>query len=53
MESIDAWITPAILVAGLGFIWKKLEVLRDDITDLRERMAKIEGLFEGFTKREA
>ncbi len=24
-----------------------------DIADLRERMARLEGLFEGFTKREA
>ena len=27
--------------------------VHDDIADLRERMARLEGLFEGFTKREA
>lgn len=59
MESIEVWITPAILIAGLGFIWKKLEGLDGDIRDVRkdlatltERMARLEGLFEGFTKRE-
>ena len=27
--------------------------VQGDIADLRERMARLEGLFEGFTKREA
>ena len=26
--------------------------MRGDIADIRERMARLEGLFEGFTKRE-
>ena len=30
-----------------------LTEVRKDITDLRERMAQLEGLFESFTKREA
>ena len=30
----------------------RTEIL-DDIAGLRERMARLEGLFEGFTKREA
>ena len=36
-------------VAGLAFLWG----LHRDVTDLRERMARIEGLFEGFTRRES
>ena len=35
-------------VAGLAFLWG----LHRDVADLRERMARIEGLFEGFTRRE-
>ena len=27
--------------------------MRRDIADLRERMARLEGLFEGFTRRES
>jgi len=32
----------------------KLEIhyVRDDVADLRERMARLEGLFEGFTRGE-
>ena len=30
-----------------------LRELRQDVASLRERMSRIEGLFEGFTKREA
>ena len=26
--------------------------LQEDVADLRERMARLEGLFEGFTRRE-
>ncbi len=33
--------------AALGFLWS----LSRDVGDLRERMARIEGLFEGFTRR--
>ena len=53
-----------LIVAMLGWIVLdlrsfKTQVHRDfsevrgDIADLRERMARLEGLFEGFTKREA
>ena len=45
MKSVDVRITPAVLIAGLGFFWKRFK-------ELREYMAKSEGLFEGFTKRE-
>ena len=34
--------------AALGFLWS----LSRDIGDLRERMARLEGLFEGFTRRQ-
>ena len=42
--------TIVILVAAaaiLGFLWN----LHRDVADLRERMARLEGLFEGFTRR--
>ena len=35
-------------IAGLAFLWG----LHRDVADLRERMARIEGLFEGFMRRE-
>lgn len=44
----------AIVIVGLsnatalGFLWS----LSRDVGDLRERMARLEGLFEGFTRRE-
>ena len=34
--------------AALGFLWS----LSRDVGDLRGRMARLEGLFEGFTRRE-
>ena len=34
--------------AALGFLWS----LSRDVGDLRERMARLEGLFEGFIRRE-
>jgi len=51
MPGIEVWITPAILVAGVAFLWRQIEGLRKDMGDLRERMARLEGLFEGFTGR--
>ena len=41
------WITLGGIVAILAFLWN----LHRDVSDLRERMARLEGLFEGFTKR--
>ena len=35
-------------VAGLAFLWG----LHRDVADLRGRMARLEGLFEGFTRRD-
>ncbi len=46
-EVATDWITLAGVVGILAFLWK----LSGDIGDLRERMARLEGLFEGFTGR--
>ena len=46
-----AVIGAAIALAGL--ILPGQWAMRRDIGDLRERMTRLEGLFEGFTKREA
>ena len=57
-------IVAAIVIAMLGWIVAEqrsfktqihadLSEIRNDIADLRERMARLEGLFEGFTKRES
>ena len=44
-----SWIEVVIVVATiLGSHW----VLHRNIASLRERMARIEGLFEGFTGRQ-
>ena len=46
----------SIIVPGQRSIHRDIAELRDrmtqDNTDLRERMARLEGLFEGFTSRE-
>ena len=47
---IVAIIGTGAMLAGL--IVPSLRELRRDVADLRERMARIEGLFEGFTRRE-
>lgn len=46
-----------VAIAGTGIgLWRVLEgtlrEIRRDFGDLRERMARIEGLFEGFTGRQ-
>lgn len=41
-----------IIVAILGWIVAEQRSLRHDVSDLRECMARLEGLFEGFTKSE-
>ena len=51
--------TVAIILAIVGTgiaLWRvlggSLREIRRDVGDLRERMARIEGLFEGFTGRQ-
>ncbi len=39
-------------VAIVGLILPGQNSMRRDIADLRERMARLEGLFEGFTGRQ-
>ena len=46
MENLNQWITPALLLGVLVFLWN----LHRDIAELRERMAKLEGLFKGFIR---
>lgn len=45
-NAIFDYATVVLGVAILGFLWN----LHQDVADLRERMARLEGLFEGFTK---
>ena len=47
-----AIIGAAIVLAGLNlYLARGLNEVRRDIADLRERMARLEGLFDGFVKR--
>lgn len=51
-------ITLLVAIIGTGFVlWRTIGAsiagVRRDVADLRERMARLEGLFEGFTRREA
>lgn len=43
----SGWWNFGGFIAVLAFLWS----LHRDIADLRERMARLEGLFEGFTGR--
>lgn len=49
MITVSDWITLGGIVAILVFLWNLQRDLHRDIADLRERMARLEGLFEGFT----
>ena len=40
-------VTIAGMIAIIGFLW----ILHRDMAGLRERMARLEGLFEGFVNR--
>lgn len=47
-------IIVSVVAVGIGLatlIVPSLRDLRRDVMDLRERMARIEGLFEGFARR--
>ncbi len=46
------WITMAGVIATIAFLWRLSGDMRKEIGDLRERMARLEGLFEGFAARE-
>lgn len=53
MEPSD-YVMLGVGVAILGFLWnlhRDIVGLRDGMADLRERMAKLEGLVEGFMRR--
>ena len=55
MSSDTIAIVVAIVGTGIvlaGLIVPSLRELRRDVADLRERMARLEGLFDGFTRRE-
>jgi len=43
-------INTALLLGVIVFLWRLSSELRRDIADLRERMAKLEGAMDGFTK---
>ena len=40
----------ALILTGLRGVRAELHEVRTDVGDLRDRMARLEGLFEGFTK---
>ena len=44
---------PGLIVPRLRDVRRDIAGLHRDVGDLRERMARIEGLFEGFTRRES
>ena len=43
----------AVILPSLHAMRRDIAGIHRDIADLRERMARIEGLFEGFTRRES
>ena len=56
-------VVAAVMIAMLGwliadqrslrsYVHSEISAVRDDIADLRERMARLEGLFEGHLNRE-
>lgn len=55
---VSGWLNLGGFVAVLAYLWNLQRSLHQDIAgihrdiaDLRERMARLEGLFEGFTGR--
>ena len=52
-QEMIAIIGAVIVLAGPNlYLARGLNEVRRDIADLRERMARLEGLFDGFKKRE-
>ena len=54
MEGNTIAIIVSVVAVGIGLatlILPALREMRRDIAGLRERMARLEGLFEGFTRR--
>lgn len=54
--SSETYILVAIFGTGIalaGLILPDLRSMKRDIADLRERMARLEGLFEGFIRRDS
>ncbi|MCY4184136.1 MAG: hypothetical protein OXC82_13810 [Rhodobacteraceae bacterium] len=52
MEITADILTLAAIVGIWAFLWKISGDMRKEIGELRERMARLEGLFEGFTNQE-
>ena len=55
MDASEIYLFVAIFGTGIalaGLILPDLRSMKRDIADLRERMAHLEGLFEGFTRRD-
>ena len=51
----DVYILLAIIGTGIflaGLILPDLRSIKRDVSELRERVARLEGLFEGFTRRD-
>ena len=40
-----------LILTGLRGVRAELHEVRTDVGDLRDRMARLEGLFEGFTRK--
>ena len=54
MDDSTIAIIVSVVAVGIGLatlIVPSLRDLRRDVADLRERMARLEGLFEGFARR--
>lgn len=43
----------ALILTTTARLGQRIDRIERDVADLRERMARLEGLFEGFTRREA
>ena len=55
MDGSTIAIIVSVVAVGIGLatlILPALRELRRDVANLRERMAKLEGLFDGFTRRD-